>query len=95
MKDSGGAAARLDRGGGSCCRRSNTDPPVQKTPTPLQQWLKGCYFGKPDKEVVVRKSWAEEEKAFKEMLGAGMTDEEKQARGKAQADDGRVRANAG
>lgn len=68
---------------------------VQKTPTPLQQWLKGCYFGKHDKGVAVRKSWAEEEKAFKEMLEASATDEEKQAREKAQADDTRVRANAG
>lgn len=68
---------------------------VQNPPTPLQQWLKGCYFGKPDNGVAVRKSWAEEEKAFKEMLEASATDEEKHAREKAQADDARVRANAG
>lgn len=68
---------------------------VQKTPTPLQQWLKGCYFGKPDSGVSVRSSWAEEEAAFKEMLEQNMTDDERKARDQARAEDVRIRANAG
>ncbi|WP_137938740.1 T6SS effector BTH_I2691 family protein [Chitinivorax sp. B] len=36
-------------------------------PTPLQTWLKGCYFGKPDGDAPTRHSWADEEKAWKEL----------------------------
>ena len=40
---------------------------VINMPTPLQTWLKGCYFGKPDSDTLTRKSWAEEEAALKKL----------------------------
>ena len=40
---------------------------VVNTPTPFQNWLKGCYFGKPDSDAPTRKSWEEEEAALKKL----------------------------
>ncbi|WP_341887457.1 T6SS effector BTH_I2691 family protein [Variovorax sp. YR752] len=49
------------------------------TPTPFQQWLKGCYFGKPDGGgVAKRDSWTAEEDALKKMQEEVMSDAEKQ-----------------
>jgi hypothetical protein len=50
---------------------------ITNTPTAVQQWLKNCYFGKPDEEGNRRKSWEQEEAEFKKMTEVGMTDEEK------------------
>lgn len=41
---------------------------VVKTPTPLQTWLKYSYFGKPDGDGSKRASWAEEDKAWKQLV---------------------------
>lgn len=37
------------------------------TPTEVQQWLKTCYFGKPEEGVTKRQSWEEEETALKKI----------------------------
>lgn len=37
------------------------------TPTEVQQWLKTCYFGKPEKGMPKRQSWGEEEAALKQI----------------------------
>jgi len=52
---------------------------VMATPTPLQQWLKGCYFGKPEAGVTTRDSWAKEEEALKEMQKKMRTEAEIEA----------------
>lgn len=41
---------------------------VMNTPTPMQTWLKYSYFGKPDRGEQKRASWAEEDKAWKELV---------------------------
>ncbi|WP_339584974.1 hypothetical protein [Aquabacterium sp. G14] len=41
---------------------------VIKTPTPMQTWLKYSYFGKPEHGEQRRASWAEEDKAWKELV---------------------------
>jgi hypothetical protein len=38
---------------------------VVNTPTPIETWLKSCYFGKPESGGTKRKSWQEEDKAWK------------------------------
>lgn len=51
---------------------------IQHTPTAIQNWLKNCYFGKPDNPSLLRKTWAEEESALRQMQEDAMTPEEKQ-----------------
>ncbi|MDX9844164.1 MAG: T6SS effector BTH_I2691 family protein [Aquabacterium sp.] len=41
---------------------------VMETPTPMQTWLKYSYFGKPDRDEKKRASWAEEDKAWKQLV---------------------------
>lgn len=55
---------------------------IQNTPTAMQNWLKTCHFGKPDRESDRRKSWADEETALKQMQEDLMTPEEKEQRAK-------------
>jgi hypothetical protein len=44
---------------------------VVNTPTPMQTWLKYSYFGKPESGEQNRQSWAEEDKAWKELVEGG------------------------
>ncbi len=44
---------------------------VMNTPTPMQTWLKYSYFGKPGSGEKIRQSWAEEDKAWKELVEGG------------------------